>query len=198
MTELNDKQIKKLLSQMLDDYRYNHSICVADEAKRLAEKYGADSQKAYFAGLVHDITKNYSREEHLKIFDNFGIILSDVEKNSDKLWHAMSGSVYIKEYLGVNDNDIVSAVRYHTTAKSDMTLLEKVIYVADFTSSDRNYPDVDVMRQLSDKSLEEAMIYALKYTIDELIDRDAVMHPDTLCAYNFLISNNNSKGEVLV
>lgn len=138
MTELNDKQIKKLLSQMLDDYRYNHSICVADEAKRLAEKYGADSQKAYFAGLVHDITKNYSREEHLKIFDNFGIILSDVEKNSDKLWHAMSGSVYIKEYLGVNDNDIVSAVRYHTTAKSDMTLLEKVIYVADFTSSDRN------------------------------------------------------------
>ncbi len=198
MTELNDKQIKKLLSQMLDDYRYNHSICVADESKRLADKYGADSQKAYFAGLVHDITKNYSREEHLKIFDNFGIILSDVEKNSDKLWHAMSGSVYIKEYLGVDDNDIVSAVRYHTTAKSDMTLLEKVIYVADFTSADRNYPDVDVMRQLSDKSLEEAMIYALKYTIDELIDRNAVVHPDTLCAYNFLISNNNSKGEVLI
>lgn len=198
MIDLSDNKIKMLLSQMLDEYRYKHSLCVAEEAVRLADKYGADREKANFAGLLHDITKNYSCEEHLKIFNTFDIILSDVERASDKLWHAISGSVYIKEYLNVRDADIINAIRYHTTAKQNMSLLEKVIYVADFTSSDRNYPDVDVMRKLSDKSLEEAMTYALKYTIGELLEKGAAVHPDTLNAYNFLIFYNNSKGEVLV
>lgn len=182
---------KKILRQLLDDYRYKHSLCVADQALHLANRYGADPHKAYLAGLLHDITKNYSYEEHLKIFNTFDIITSDIEKCSVKLWHAISGAVYIKEYLNIDDLDIISAVRYHTTGKSNMTLLEKVIYVADFTSSDRSYPDVDVMRKLSDDSLEEAMIYALRHTITDLLQKGSVVHPDTLDAYNFLISNNS-------
>ena len=74
-----------------------------------------------------------------------------------------------------------------------MSLLEKIIYVADFTSADRDYPDVEVMRDLSRKSLEDAMIYALNYTINELAERGATVHPDTVDAYDFLI---NKKGEV--
>lgn len=186
VNKLNYDNYKLLLREKLDDYRYNHSLAVADEARRLAEKYGADSGTAYLAGLLHDITKNYSREEHLKIFSDFDIILSDVEKNSHKLWHAMSGSVYVKEVLKINNTELISAIRYHTTAKRDMSLLEKIIYVADFTSADRNYPDVNVMRALADKSLEDAMIYALKYTISKLLECDSAVHPDTLDAYNFL------------
>ena len=91
-----------------------------------------------------------------------------------------------KEVLKINNTELISAIRYHTTAKRDMSLLEKIIYVADFTSADRNYPDVNVMRALADKSLEEAMIYALKYTIPKLLECDSAVHPDTLDAYNFL------------
>lgn len=195
MTELDYAKYKLLLADRLDDYRYRHSICVADEADRLALKYNADRKKAYLAGLLHDVTKNNSPEEHLQIFHSFDIILSDVEKSSEKLWHAISGSVYIKEQLCINDLDIISSVRYHTTAKRDMSLLEKIIYVADFTAADRNYPDVEVMRQLADISLEDAIEYALCYTINELLERKAPVHPDTLDAYNYLIINKNSKGE---
>lgn len=189
MILLEYNKFESLLREKLDDYRYEHSICVAREAERLAEKYGCDKERAYLAGLLHDITKNISREEHLKIFQSSDIILTDVEKSSEKLWHAISGACYAQHELGIDDKEMISAIRYHTTAKSDMSLLEKIIYVADFTSADRNYPDVDVMRQLSDRSLEDAMKYALKYTVNDLMGKNKLVHPDTVAAYNFILNS---------
>lgn len=175
---------KKILESRLDEKRYFHSLCVADEAKRLAAKIGIDTETAYLAGLLHDITKNASREEHLQIFDRFGIILNDIEKNAKKLWHAMSGAAYIEHILGINDPEIIDAVRYHTTAKEKMSPLCLVLYLADFTSRDRDYPDVEVMRRLVDKSFDEALIYALQYTIKDLADQKRAIHFDTLAAFN--------------
>lgn len=180
---------KQIIRERLDDYRYNHSICVAEEARRLALIYNIDVDKAYLAGLLHDITKNFSAEEHLKIFSRFDIILTDIEKSSEKLWHAISGAAYVNNILKVNDNDIVSAIRYHTTAKNNMTLFEKIIYLADFTSADRNYPDVSVMRKLVDKSIKDAMLYSLNYTINDLKDKNKAVHPDTLAAYNEILNS---------
>ena len=176
-----------LLKEKLDDYRFTHSLAVADQAKYLAEKYGCDTEKAYLAGLLHDITKNESNESHLQLFNKFGIILSETEKNSPKLWHAISGAAYINNELKIADNDIISAVRHHTTAKKDMTLLEKIVYIADFTSRDRKYSDVETVRALVEVSLEKAIIYALKYTINDLIKKNMPVHEDTLKAYNFLV-----------
>ncbi len=183
---MTDK-LKAIIREKLDDYRYNHSLCVADEAKRLATIYGVDPHKAYVAGLLHDITKNFSFEEHLKLIDDFGIILSDIEKNSTKLWHSITGSIYVDKILMINDSDIVSSIRYHTTARADMTLFEKLIYLADFTSADRNYPDVDVMRNLVNKDIHEAMAYSLSYTIKDLINKSNPVHPDTFMAYNQIV-----------
>ena len=84
MSDNSLQEYKALLEKRLAPKRYYHSLCVADEAKRLAEKYGADSEKAYLAGLLHDVTKNASEEEHLNIFDTFGIMLNDIEKNAMK------------------------------------------------------------------------------------------------------------------
>lgn len=175
---------KDILKSRLDDKRYFHSLCVADEAKRLAEKIGIDAEKAYLAGLLHDITKNASKEEHLQIFDMFGIILNDIEKNAKKLWHAISGAAFIEHILGLSDAEILEAVRYHTTAKEDMPPLCMVLYLADFTSRDRDYPDVEIMRELVDKSFEEAYVYALQYTIKDLADQKRAIHYDTLAAFN--------------
>lgn len=177
-------EYKQVLQKKLAPKRYHHSLCVADEAVRLAQKYGADVNKSYLAGLLHDITKNASEDEHLKIFDTFGIILSNVEKGAEKLWHAMSGAVYVEYVLNIKDKDIIEAIRYHTTAKSDMTLLSKILYLADFTSADRDYDDVDEMRRLVDISMDEALAYALRYTVVDLATRDRAIHPDTLAAYN--------------
>ena len=175
---------KEILKSRLNEKRYYHSLCVADEAKRLALKYGGDAEKCYLAGLLHDITKNTSDEEHLKIFESFGIMLNDIEKKAQKLWHAMSGEAYIKNVLGIDDLELLDAVRYHTTAKKNMSLTAKILYLADFTSLDRDYEDVDVIRELVDKSIEDAMIYALKYSIVDLVEQSKAIHFDTLEAYN--------------
>ena len=189
MNNLSYDEIKSILSKRLNEQRYHHSLCVADEAKRLAEKYGGDTEKCYLAGLLHDITKNAPEDEHLKIFETFGIMLNDIEKNAKKLWHAMSGAAYIKYVLQIDDEEIIDAVRYHTTAKADMSLLAKILYLADFTSSDRDYDDVDVMREKVEISIKDAMIYSLSYSINDLISMGRAVHPDTLAAYNQTILN---------
>ncbi len=186
-------EYKSLLKERLDEYRYNHSLCVADEAKRLAEKCGVDPEQAYLAGLLHDVTKNASREEHLQIFSRFGIILNDIEKNAMKLWHAISGAAYCQGVLGLKDDEIIDAIRYHTTAKADMSPLCKLLYLADFTSADRDYPDVDVMRKLVDESLQKALVYALQYTIKDLCDQKKAVHFDTLAAYNEAVTSQEEK-----
>lgn len=177
-------EYKKILQERLTPKRYHHSLCVADEAVRIAAKYGGDTEKAYLAGLLHDITKNASEEEHLHIFREFDIMLNDIEKNAEKLWHAISGAAYIEHILGINDTEIITAVRYHTTARKNMTQLEKILYLADFTSADRDYDDVDIMRQKLEISMEDALQYALSYTINDLVSRDKPLHLDTVEAYN--------------
>ncbi len=180
----NISKYKDLLEKRLTKNRYYHSLCVADEAKRLADKYGGDEEKCYLAGLLHDITKNSSQEEHLEIFRNNNITLSQIEISAEKLWHAISGAVYIENNLNIKDTEILDAVRYHTTAKANMSLTSKILYLADFTSKDRNYPDVNIIRNLVDKSLDEAFIYALKYSIIDLTERSKAIHPDTVAAFN--------------
>ena len=185
-------EYKAILEKRLNPKRYHHSLCVADEALRLAKKYGCDTKKAYLAGLLHDITKNATQEEHLHIFDKFDIMLNSVEKNAEKLWHAISGAAYIEYELGITDKDIITAVRYHTTAREGMSLLEKILYLADYTSADRDYDDVDIMRQKVEISIDAAMDYALTYTINDLVERQKLLHLDTVKAYN----ENTLKGSL--
>lgn len=181
------QEYKDILAKRLIPKRYNHSLAVANEAQRLALKYGSDAQKAYLCGLLHDITKNSDREEHLNIFSSFDIMLNDIELRSEKLWHAISGAAYVKNILKISDEEIYDAIRYHTTAKPNISLLSKIIYLADFTSADRDYPDVDVMRKLVDESLDKAYNYALSYTVKELVDKGAAVHIDTILAYNEVV-----------
>ncbi len=178
------EEIKRLLKTRLKESRYEHSLCVADEAKRLAEKYGADGEKAYLAGLLHDITKNAPQEEHQELFLLCEKQPTVIERQSQKLWHAITGAEYIRHRLGIADEEVWDAVRYHTTAKAEMPLLSKVLYLADFTSRDRDYDDVDVMRRLVDQSMDEAYAYALSYTVCDLASRYLAIHPDTMAAFN--------------
>ena len=173
-----------LLRTMLGDYRFTHSVGVMKAAVRLAEMYGADVEKARVAGLLHDVTKELDKAGHFELFRLGNVRLTALEERSPKLWHAVSGAVYAEKKLDVTDSDIVLAIRYHTTGRAGMSLLEKTVYLADFISEDRSYPDVDVVRKLAEKSLDQAVFYTQSYSVRSLINKGKPVHPDSLACYN--------------
>ncbi|MGN0502364.1 MAG: bis(5'-nucleosyl)-tetraphosphatase (symmetrical) YqeK [Ruminococcus sp.] len=188
-------EYKKLIKSMMSENRYNHCVNVSKEAVKLAKRYGGDEEKAAIAGILHDITKEIPKEEQLQIMLDSGIILDDIQKNAPKLWHGISGSVYIKNHLDIDDEDILNAICYHTTGRAGMSLLEKIIFVADFTSEERTYKGVATMRKKSRKSLEDAMLYGFKFTFSDLSSRELAIHPDELACYNEIVLNNPTKGK---
>ncbi len=173
----------KCIKSRLTEKRFYHSLCVAKEALRLSIKYGADIERAFVAGLLHDICKDMSGKEQLQLLKQFGIMLDAIEQNAPKLWHAKAGAAYLEYEMKLNDAEIISAVRYHTTAKAGMTLLEKILYLADFTSEDRDYLGVEDMRRAVDEGLDVAMQDALIFTVMDLKEKGSAVHEDTLQAY---------------
>ena len=143
-----------LVKKRLKPSRYEHSICVMNRAVELAEHYGADVTRAKLAGLLHDIMKNVDRKNMLQFIEDSGVILLYADLCAPQLWHAIAGEAYIRLELGIDDADLLNSVRYHTTGRAGMSLLEKVVYLADLTSADRDYPDVKKTRKIVDKSLD--------------------------------------------
>lgn len=170
--------------QRLSEKRFCHSQCVAEEAVRLAVLYGADPEKARLAGLLHDILKDTPAEEQLKILQGFGIMMNDTELANQKLWHAISGAAFLEFGLGIRDRELLSAVRCHTSGRKNMTLLEKVLFVADYISADRDYPGVEELRAVARESLEEAIIEGVAFTVQELMSRREPVASASIDAYN--------------
>ena len=167
----------------LSDYRFHHSQCVAECAKKLAAQYGWNEEKAYVAGAGHDIMKEQSRRAAPAYLAENGVALTPLELRCPKLWHAMAGEIYLRQTYSLPE-DILQAVRWHTTGRENMTLPEKILFVADFISDDRDYPGVDEMRVRARQSLESAMEEGLRFTIEDLAKDCKPIHPDTVAAYN--------------
>ncbi len=177
----------------LGDYRFIHSLAVAKSAVELARRFGADEKKAYTAGLLHDIMKDKKPEElRFLIEEKYGVKLTEVERNNHKLYHAIAGALYVERELGVTDREIINAIRFHTTGRKNMTLLEKVIYIADFISEDRSYNGVERMREKATVSLEKAMKEGLQFTIIELSEKLLPIHPDSIDAYNQIVTEDEN------
>lgn len=183
----NKEEYIKIIKSRLSEYRFYHSICVAESAKQLAVKYGADAEKAEIAGILHDAMKESPPEEQLKIIMKAGMELTALERENEKFYHQVSGAAFAKAELGIRDEEIISAIRYHTTGRADMTLLEQIIYLADFISADRNYEDVDKMREQTQKSLADGLLYGTAYSISSVAKKRRVLHPDTVLAYNWIL-----------
>ncbi len=192
-----EEEFKEILQKRLSTPRYIHSLNVAQTARELAIKYGADPEKAYTAGLLHDILKDDEKSAQREYLERNGVILTGSERLAPKLWHAMGAQIYLKQQLGIEDAEILSAVRWHTTARAGMSVLEKVLYIADFISADRVYDGVERMREKAAQSLETAMLEGLQFTIIELANAERTIHPDTLAAYNETVYiNETSKRSV--
>ncbi len=184
-----DAEYTEVLRGRLTEKRFIHSLNVAESAKELALIYGCDPEKAYTVGLIHDCCKDEAAGLQLSYMIENGVELSEWEINVPKLYHAMCGKVYALKEFGVTDEDMLNAVRYHTTGRKNMSLLEKVVFIADFISAERDYDGVEVMREKAKRSLDEAIVEGLSFTIKDLIDGEKIVHPDTLDAYNDAVFN---------
>lgn len=187
-------RFQKVLKARMGDKRFQHSCNVSDEAVRLAKKYGADEEKARLAGYLHDITKETPHDVQLAMMENLGVLLDDLVRSSPKLWHAMSGAAFVEKVMGIDDEDVCNAIRFHTSGRAGMSVLEKCVFIADFTSAERNYSGVEEMRALSNKSLEEAMIYGLSFSIAELAQKSALIDPNALACYNEVVLQTMKAG----
>ena len=181
------EKYEALIKERLSEYRFNHSMCVAKRARELAEKCGENPDKAYLAGVLHDITKELPPNEQISLIEEYDRKLTYVEKGNTRVLHQMSGAVYVKNILGIDDEDIVNGIRFHTTGRENMSRFEMLIYLADFTSEDRDYPDVDIMRKKTDEDFYSAMLYSLSYTIISVTKENRFLHPDTLNCYNYIL-----------
>lgn len=184
----NINEYKNIIKERLSDYRFYHSLCVAECAKELAKKYGADEEKAEVAGILHDIYKEADLDEQLEIIEKAGMTITEFERNSKKFYHQISGAAYAKVILGIEDEEILNAIRYHTTGRANMSLMDEIVYLADFISADRDYDDIDNIRAEAERGKEYGLMYATRYTIKSVVKKGNPLHSDTVNAYNWLLS----------
>ena len=163
---------------------------VAKAAVQLCQKYGGDESKAYLAGILHDVMKEEKPQIQLQMIKESGIITDTVLLEAAPLWHAKAGAAYCKRVLHIEDEDLLNAISYHTTARANMSQLEKILYLADYIGEERDYEDVDIMRAETMASMERGLQYALTYTIRDLAGRGRPLHLDTVQAYNQLMSKS--------
>ncbi len=166
---------------MLDERRIAHVAGCESEAIELARRWGEDPETAAEAGILHDITKRLSYEEQLNLCEKYAIICDNAERAAPKLLHAKTGAALARDLFGVRDA-VYEAIRWHTTGKPDMTLLEKIIYLADYIEPTRDFPGIRELRELAYEDLDRAMVLGLQMTISEIRSHKEEPYIDTLTA----------------
>ncbi len=175
---------KELIKGMMGKKRYIHSCNVAEMCVKLAEIHGGDKEKAYIAGILHDIRKEADDEAQMRELQLSGYYIDPVELASKKTWHGIAAAYYVKEVLGITDTDILNAIRFHTVGRAGMSQLEKIVYLGDLVSAERTYPHVEKYRQYAFESLDLGMYKALKWLIPDFIENGRKIPVSTLEAYN--------------
>lgn len=180
--------IRKKLDKALTSKRYTHTLGVAGCAASLAMAHGADIEKANLAGLLHDCAKCIDIQKQFKLCKKYNIELSEAEKQSTALIHAKLGAYIAKNSYGVEDEEVLSAIRWHTTGKPEMTLLEKIVYIADYIEPGRrDIPHLDEIRRMAFKDIDETMVIVLKSCLEYLEGKNAPIDPVTQETYDYYV-----------
>lgn len=164
------------------------------EAVRLAKRWGESEDDAAEAGILHDITKKLVLSEQLILSEKYGIINDTYETANVKLLHAKTGAALARDLFNISDR-VYSAIRWHTTGKPDMTLLEKIIYMADYIEPNRDFPGVDRLRKLAYEDLDAAMALGLKMSLEDIRSYGAEPYEVTVSAYEWYKAKLTEKGK---
>lgn len=179
-----DKMFLEAQAGLLSSKRYEHTKQVTLLATELAEIYNVDPENAFTAAMLHDITKEYDLKQQLQIINKSDIITDIANENT---LHAITASLIARDNLGVDNDDVLNAIRYHTTGRADMSMLEKIVYVADKCSYDREYPEVLELRKLAFEDIDGAILFCIDFTLKKLIDKKRLININTIECFNFLI-----------
>lgn len=188
--------MKEKLKKALSENRYKHTLGVAKEACRLARLYGADERKAYTAGLLHDCAKEVKNQAEK--CDELGIWIDDMMRQNTGLIHGVLGAEMARRDFGISDEEILGAIRWHTLGRAGMTLLEKIVYIADFTEENRDFDGVEELRKAVDSDLDDAILLSIEQHLKVLEQRGAAVHPNTILLRDDIILNRakgRNKGE---
>ncbi len=184
---MTEQAMLEKLQGLIDEKRFAHSIGVRDTAIMLAARYGIDTEKAKIAGLLHDCAKNIPKEESIRRCEEAGIPLKPVCYIEKGLVHSYLGAIVAKTEFGITDEEILSAIYYHTTGHEDMPLLTKIVYLSDIIEPGRNVPNLEELRHLAMEDIDEALIRAINSTISHILQKGSVLDCDTVMARNFLV-----------
>jgi len=185
MKNLTLEQLRPVALSYLKHRRIPHVLGTEQEAIRLAQRYGADVEKARRAALLHDCTKKLEMEEQMALCEKYGMELDELEQVALKLLHSKTGAAIARDVFGVDD-EIYSAIYYHTTGRANMTLLEKIIYLADYIEPTRDFPDVDVLRKACYEDLDRGLLLGLEMSIEEMQRMGNPVHHATVEARDAL------------
>ena len=178
-------KLRPVALSYLKHKRIPHVLGTEQEAIRLAERYGADVEKARVGALLHDCTKKLDMEAQLALCRHYGIQLDELEQKALKLLHAKTGAAIARDVFGV-DEEIYSAILWHTTGHANMTLLEKILYLADYIEPSRDFPGVDKLRAVCYKNLDAGLLMGLEMTIGEMNAMGNPVHHATIEARDAL------------
>ena len=172
--------------------RFDHVQRVEQIAIKLARLYGEDEEKASIAGLVHDYSKQRPAKDFIAAIKKYRMdpILLHY---GNAVWHGMVGWHFVQDELGINDVDILNAVRYHTVGNRYMTKLQQIVYMADYIEMGRSFPGVDEARKITFKNLQAGVAYQTKHTLDYLIQNNQNVFPKTLDTYNAWVPQSHVK-----
>ena len=189
-------QIDAYLEAKLEDKRYRHVLSVRDMAVELADNYGADLQKTNLAALLHDCARWMNTRQLFEAVADYQIRLDEFERINASLLHALVGAELALDIFSVGDEEILSAVRSHTKGNRSMTLVDKVLFVADFSEPHRTYPEAETVRKIAKQDLNQAVFEVAKFKIDHLLNGGKVIHPDTVVVYNGVLREMNNSSVV--
>lgn len=184
---------EKLIKERLSKKRFNHSMNVAEACFDLAERYGADKKRCYLAGLLHDVMKEDSKEKQREMTIASGLSPDPAECETPALWHAVAGAVFVRDELNISDEEIIRAIRFHTIGCAEMSLLEKIVYLGDMISEDRDYKDVDKFRDFCYDDIDKAMSIALIYNVQSVCKKCGLIPRYSFEAYNYYMKFNKEK-----
>lgn len=182
------EEAKKDLKKMLSEERYIHSLGVMKMARELALIYGENAEKAEFAGLIHDIAKEFSKEEIMEYVTKHNIEMDEIEKRTLGLMHGKIGASIAKEKYGA-DEEMQNAIKYHTTGNVNMDRFAKIIYLADKVEENRNYEGVEERRKEAKTDMDKSILTTIDYVIQKSINTRRLIHPDTIDLRNRILEN---------
>ena len=189
------KQAKELVRSRLSDKRYEHTINVKKMAVKLAKHYGTDPEQAALAALLHDAAKELPKDEMRAIMQAYPEYAQGGEARPTPVWHGICAAILARTEWGVTDEAVLSAIACHTAGKPGMTQLDKILYLADMTSAERDWPGVEKLRKLELKDLNAAMLAALKQTNDFVLSQGKPLDPMSKAAYEDILAHSAQNGE---